>query len=650
MASVTAESLQAKEAAGRFASYQVLGQRMRVHTLLDAFESEKLASSKMIESYRKAADADKTLVGLQGFYEWMAGQQEDALGRLSALDDRMDEGLRQKIMSRDDRAFLKKHIDDFMQGIKSGDQKDLIGEIETMEEWLGGKLSRMKKDRDAFTQLREHRLICNTGFLQVDAETKIDVPDVEGFLKLKVPERRKLIERIQESLSKAQVYSQKANTIEDLALHTTYKVKLATARQQKIIGRETARKFMAGFKVVDSAKKREWINEFDNQMQRYEQLWARIQSNLEGSALERMELKRDGMGWSELSSEYADALCDVYGDRLVDYEKQGAISEHTRQAFSKSIRRHSRLDDREYYLKTLDDQMDRYVDLRSKIDGMKNKKARVELQAMYTSGENGWMEISRRYAELSGDGSVPGASGDVFEERVRAVGLSSDNISRNIVWSVDMMNRNEAERMLETVDRVLRVTDEATYDARTHTKNVEAVRRKHQEKRVEEEEEAVAEDDTSGAVVDLSWARSVREAWHKKENASKKPSFWGKILPFRRRDEPSAPRVQSAVQERTEVRQLEREADPAMKVRSESLDAFNEITVKGKKEDDKVLRFGIADTDNKAARLALQHRVMDRDLEHVSFYAKHGDQKERLRHDGLREYRRAIKARLRLAS
>lgn len=233
-----------------------------------------------------------------------------------------------KVASQVDEEFLMQKL--VVENINFAKKSD---EVETL---IDQKLERMKKDKDAFMTFARHPLVKNVGYLKVDAGTKLEIPSEEDFLKMKVPERRELLEKLADALPKAEKYAKEAENAESLELTTEYGKKIGAALEKRIIGQKTAQKFMDGFKKIDGEEKKYWLAEFENQMGRYEELWAKIRSTLEGHALQEMEGNLDHFGYSELLAQFGKLkgaesarLSASYTAALERYQEKGVVGRHT---------------------------------------------------------------------------------------------------------------------------------------------------------------------------------------------------------------------------------------------------------------------------------------------------------------------------------
>ena len=383
----------------------VAQERSKINALLGRFKDEKLATSKTVEAYKNAAEQDPTLKGLQGFYKWIDEQWDKANIDLKNVRMQIDAGIRDGFMSENDREFL-------MNNLILTDDHDFVGKSEKIKELLDGKMKRIKDDRKEYDELINHPLVKNTGFLKSDANTKIMIPNEKDFLKMEVPERRKLLEQAKKALPEAEKYAEKHGGAESEKLNKEYESLLNAARKEGVIGKATLEKYMDGFKKIDLAEKKDWMQELKNgnQLKRYKELWKNIRKTLKGSDLTRMEELRDQKGYTELFTEFGRLkeqeslkITKDYDEKLEQAYKGKVISKHTKQEFAKDIRNHD-LEKKREYLDGFDQQMSRYRTLRTQINQLKDKRGQAMLNSMYETENNGFTEISSAYNRFKSNG------------------------------------------------------------------------------------------------------------------------------------------------------------------------------------------------------------------------------------------------------
>jgi len=279
---------------------------------------------------------------------------------------------RYKIASQTDEYFLMKHL--VMDNLQFA-----VGATE-VEILLDKKLDRMKKEKDYYNTMSNHKLIKNIGYLKVNSSTKIDFPKEDDFLKMTVPKRRELLKKLKESLVEAEKYAKEMEKVDNKKLIVQYEAKLKSAKNKRILGKETVNKFMDGFRKIDQEEKEYWLSEFNTEMERYETLWKNIRESLQGVALGYMEKKLDKLGYTELLTKFgqvkeleSSSLCANYSDELNNFRIQGIIGEHTEREFNNWMKEQ---DLSEQYKATsqLSGQMDRYRKLWVEVNSLKSKE------------------------------------------------------------------------------------------------------------------------------------------------------------------------------------------------------------------------------------------------------------------------------------
>jgi len=428
--------------------------RSKINALLGRFGENKLATSKTIDAYRKAAEEDPTTEGLQGFYQWVGEQWMKANFALNNLRIKIDSGIQEKFISEKDREFL-------MDNLILTDEHDFVGKIEKISEVLNGKINRMKDDRKEYDKLADHPLVKNTGFLKPDKNTKIIIPDEKGFLAMTVPERRKLLEDAKKALPDAETYAKSQDGIESTKLGKEYGEILDNARKEGWIGKATYEKFMDGFKKIDIDEKKVWIQEMKNgnQLKRYKDLWTNIRKTLKGPALDKMESLRDQTGYTQLFTEFGKLkeqesvkLTKDYDEKLEQAYSQKIISKHTKSTFAKDIGNQD-LDGKRKYMESFENQMQRYRLLRSQIDQMKDKNVKDHLNKMYESEKFGFTEIRAEYIRINNQGGKL-KSADESSKSNPLTEVADVSIRRGIIRANELLKEKGPDKQRSFLNRI----------------------------------------------------------------------------------------------------------------------------------------------------------------------------------------------------
>lgn len=459
--------------------------RGKIHTLLDTFGRQRLAKQETIDEYRKAADADKTIEGLEGFYQWISGKWQEAMSRLNGFHADISELAREGAAGESDRVFLVREL------MLSG-RHDFVGQINRIESVLQEKFERFRRDRKEYDELRRHKLVENTGFLKVDAQTKIQIPSEHDFLAMTVPERRSLLKKAKEALPESERYAEKAELEESGDLTKQYDELLRDARNnKKIIGKKTQDKFRDGFRRIDRSEKHEWIREFGQQMERYEKLWKSIRGQLKGRALAHMESKRDFIGYTELFVEFGRTRDEESARVVNDYTGRleilfnchpRVISLHTKNSFIRDI--HSKdLSEQYQYAEKFEKQMERYFKLRADINEMPDKKSRAAIDFLYESDKHGYTEIRQRYLTLSVLTAVSAkpANDDGIDELSQ---IRRERVRRQAKKSVEILQtRDQKEKFVHRLDDMIRSEDSSRYDQSGYFDDIQRMRNERYRKK-----------------------------------------------------------------------------------------------------------------------------------------------------------------------
>lgn len=303
--------------------------RHQIGIIADSSLGANAISREVYEDYKKvAAGADGQAMSMEMLESTrkFASKHEDAVLRIHT---RIQSARRSKIASEGDENFLMEQLN-----VKSF---DFDKKADFYEKRVDEKLDHMRLDKNKYTELANHKLIKDIGYLKVDGNTRIDFPNETGFMKLTVPERRELLESIKEGLPKAEKYAEECEDKEGVKLVADYTKKLNAARKKGIIGEHTYKEFMygdgddKGFEDLDNDEKKYWLSEFDNQMKPYEALQGQIDTTLKGDALKEMKSKIDDpdSGYTELFAEFG-KVKDAESNRL-NKEYKGELEKYRMQ-------------------------------------------------------------------------------------------------------------------------------------------------------------------------------------------------------------------------------------------------------------------------------------------------------------------------------
>ncbi|MFH0820593.1 MAG: hypothetical protein V1908_02355 [Candidatus Peregrinibacteria bacterium] len=601
--------------------------RGKIDTLLNTFERQRLAKKETIDEYHRAAQEDKSLEGLQGFYKWIADQWQKSMVALNGVHGEINQAVRQGIAGENDREFL-------MQELILTDRHDFVGEVEKIRNVLREKMERMRRDRQEYDQFKNHKLVQNTGFLKVDKDTKFPVPDEKVFLALTVPQRRELLKKLREALPAAEQYAGKAGKEKTPELDKTYNRLLIEARdQERIIGRKTFDKFQDGFKKIDRKEKEEWIRGFQAEMERYRTLWKQIRGTLKDEPLQHMEHQRNAMGYTQLFTEFGRVkgvesarVVGNYDQKLDQLRAQKIISLHTSNALKKDIRSKD-LKEQYRYQQELEGQMTRYRQLRAGIDQLKDKNVREELDELYESPEHGYTQISARYQQLSSQKDQPG--GRTFESKMQKLSnIRRDRVRKNVIWSEKLLDtREKKEKMVRRLDQVVRMQETQSYDQSSYAGNVRELRHEREMKRAKPSTDSAAPEKSS-----LFQRLFGRKQEQRQEQESAESS--------------ASNESQSVASQRAQNRQLQQESSEGVQTITQANDAFSMTRVNVGPTEKKVVQFRIG--DRQAMEIFLQEDLQLEGRDQIHLMAKEGEV-DRMKLEEIRFYRDHLRDQLRVA-
>ena len=428
---------------------------------------------------------------LSRFYDFMKNQFEEVKQFKKKITDHVEQAIREKVITEEDRKFYKKNM---KENVVSGKQIVTREILEKAEKEMLESLDKRRKERKEYDDL-VNSPINQDGFLHIDKNNKIQIVDEYGYLKMSVPDRRKWLKKIREALPKAKEYTEKQGGIESAKLEKEYKALLDDARKEGAIGLKTIRKFMDGFEKISLKEKKYWIQEMENgnQLKRYQDLWADIRKTLKGPALKHMEGLRDKMGYTELLQEFgrfsekeSSRIVGEYEKKLENAYQQKIISKHTKLAFLHDIKNQP-LKEQQRYLENFDTEMERYEALRLKIDQMKDKRAQKVLNEMYESSKYGYGEIQAKYNRLTGQASDSQNLSSQQEQGGKILSsITNQAIREGIIEASEKLNYVQKKTFIERITHYFSGKHAEKQDASDYQRKVQAARLEQERELIEE--------------------------------------------------------------------------------------------------------------------------------------------------------------------
>ncbi|QQR83737.1 hypothetical protein IPJ72_00795 [Candidatus Peregrinibacteria bacterium] len=376
-------------------SSDLLQVRKAILNIINPLEEAHALSQKTAEAYRKAADESPTLEAAQGFYEWIQTNVPKSKAVQPALDRihlQLEEGVQQKIMGKNDQAFLLQAVKDYYNANDLIDPDVLAKLLDAIE----GKLDRLKADKQRYEKLIQTNF---PGYVlhELPKNERAAFLSENDYLKMTVPERRVFLGNLEKAHSATVVARKKEEEAYAKLLNNPY------------MGKATVAQFMKEFCALTRRRDRaEWLSEMENghQIERYEDLWNEIEADFQGTPfLDKMYALKDSMGHSELTDAFydmksieANKLERGYQYQLDRYQSAGIISAHTRLEFDADFDAQT-FPTKYDYARQLPMQMRRYEALRHKIDALDpafQKKARE----LYQSNQHGYTEIEEWYQSV----------------------------------------------------------------------------------------------------------------------------------------------------------------------------------------------------------------------------------------------------------
>lgn len=280
------------------------GERMKIESLLGEISAKKGARTAVVDKFREATKADQSAEGLKEFYKWIQKSWETAQNSSREITSDLDRAVFAKTLNTQDRTFL-------LSQLVQTDAHDFIDpkNQEKITSLIKEKIKRAQEDRKAYDNLVQHPLVRDKKEIPAGAGQKeVKVLAEADFMKLSLPERRKKVKEWNEALKKAEGVSKLSDAAEAVQIEKGYTEKLKQAVKDKLIGEKSYKAFMDrkpdGFKHQTLDKKRQYLQGFDAQMERYKKFWGDVKDNLRSESQKHIEGLRDRMGYKELMKEY----------------------------------------------------------------------------------------------------------------------------------------------------------------------------------------------------------------------------------------------------------------------------------------------------------------------------------------------------------
>ena len=410
---------------------------------------------------------------LSRFYDFMSNQFTEVQQVKKRITDHVKDAIRGKAISEEDRKFYKEKM---KENVVSGEQIVTKEVLEKAEKEILESLENRRKERKEYDDLVDSTLV-KDGFLIIDKDNKILVPDEVNYLKMTVPERRKWLKQIQDALPKAERYAEAQEKNEGDKLTKEYETLLNAARKEGMIGDKIIDKFMDWFNGQNNEAKKYAIGQFFKEMSRYKTLWKDIRKTLKGNSLSRLEKLKDQMGHTELKSEF---MKEQYAGKLKEARQKKIISKHTETAFLADFESQSP-DRKQNYLDQFDNQMEKYKSLCSRIDQMKDKKAQKVLNEMYEIGQHGFSEIHAKYNRLTGSQISEADKNTKPEPSLKGLStITNETVKKEILHARKTLNRTEKKTFVERLTHFFSGRESERQDTVSYQDNVRASRKKHE--------------------------------------------------------------------------------------------------------------------------------------------------------------------------
>lgn len=540
---------------------------------------------------------------LRQTYEFMQQQWGDLQQVKKRITVQVEQAIGEKIITEKDRDFYKKKM---RENVVNGRQIVTKEILEKAEKEVIDSLDKRKAEKKEYDDFITNPLVQN-GFLHIDKNNKISIPDEEKFMKMSVPDRRKWLKKIQDAKPKAEKYLN-----EDLA--EEYESLLNTVRKKGIMGKKSIEKYIDGFRNIDLEEKKHWIKEMKNgqQLERYVELWKNIRKTLkEGKGLERMETLRNTMGYSELLQAFGSEKefesqrnLFAYKAKLDGALNKRLISHHIYKAFLGDMRGQT-LESQQEYLNQFDEQMERYRTLRGNIDGMKNKDAQSVLNEMYDSGSFGYGEISAKYERLKsqkGSALRSASQHSLVEKALNQI--RNDTVKGAARYANEVLDYGEKKTFVERVSRFFTGKVASQQDVSSYQKNVKRARRELSQKEVMPEEESAP----------------LRESDHITNDTRK---------------------IDMEESNGLQEKPAQKPKSPSVKIKTNQDQSYQQNTFSGQKEEKRVVRVGIGSKE--AVQAFNNERNLDQDQDSLSLMAKDGNRIVELKVNEIRHFTEYLK-------
>jgi hypothetical protein len=443
--------------------------RQEIGIIADRSYRNNLIGDEAYEGYRELAEGreehDISAEMLENSRKFAKEHEEKAI----RIHHKIEAAIRAGVASEADEEFLMETL--------ISENTEFVSQAGQIEGLIDAKLARMRKDREQYDFFAKHKLIKDSGCLEIDENTSIDFPDVKEFLELTVPERRELLKQLEEGLPKAEEYAEECEAASDEELEAEYEEKLDEKVEEGIIGKHTHDEFLKEFKTVNHKDKVHWNKQavFNGQMARYEKLWSEIRETLQGEALESIESKIDDGGYREINNEFGALkqsenrrLNTEYMAALKEYQQEGIIGRHTVAEFSMWMYQQN-LSDKYSAEDALPDQMTRYEELGEKIEELDE-----EQQDYLKSKIDAWgyTELDQQYQKFKGEIPANDGSDSKALSQIRSHEMKDAIVEADEMLTEDPSKKKGFIKVLNKMfNRVNRDSFDATsFEAEVHKK------------------------------------------------------------------------------------------------------------------------------------------------------------------------------------
>ena len=415
------------------------GIRAQIGVLTDKFDKERFFTQETTSQTREFIGKDNEHndeEGLKAFYEWMQEEWQKAEQSMAGLHTQIDKALTDGDAGQKDKDYLLSQL------LLHNQNKDFIYNVDDLEKSLTKKLENLKEDKKRYDAVLDHPFVQGENTLSVDSTLTIKILTKQEYSAFTPKERRAFLDQVEKGLEKTEVYRK--------SLEKQYETTLTSSA----LGKASQDTFIDAFKEVSIKEQERWLKVFKTDPDaepRYIELKDKIDTGLQGSALNQAQGQWDKLGYSDMLAEFTrisgvemTRLDNQYEGELNKHHAKGTITRESKRSFMQDTdgMKNQTLEKKYEYLEKLPDEMKRYEDLQRDIDQLPIKQ-QEDIRKNPHYQEWGFTEIEKEYKDVkNGTSKDTSKSSDPIERIQSGIARSAAyEMKKNLQKTPERKNR-----------------------------------------------------------------------------------------------------------------------------------------------------------------------------------------------------------------